>query len=327
MVQLIRNSDAIKYSLSELSTAKEWTDEKYLEWKKKKDYSIYLFDGEMPRNGFYPDDNKILFSFNSGDYFFSPTNKILYLNQTRGIPEVLGDVFSNYSRTSGFTKDDWSEIFLVKRSDVKEISLQNEELRKQNAELERVLEQYRALQLPSGEKEVIERGDVDKLAQENINREVRIKVKPFLEAKGYDVSAWNPEDSMPDLTGVIKDPEGNPINVVIRSAKQKKIHLHASSFEVLMSNPKNLLIVDNQSGLHCVTFTELFGNNSNVNLVFDARKTPREYFQALGILFKYVKNTEFVVWDPNYSAYDEIQGFGLDITNDGPVLIGKLEDI
>lgn len=327
LVQLIRKSDAIKYSLSGLATATEWTDEKYLEWKKNKGYCIYLFDGEMPRKGYYPDDTKALFTFSSGDYFFSPSKKILYLNHKKEVPVVLADVYSSYSRTSGFTRDDWNELFLVKRSDVQEISLQNEELKKQNAELERALEQYRALQLPPEEKEVLEKGDVDKLSQESINREVRLKVKPYLKAKGYDVTTWDPEYSLPDLVGVIKDPEGKPINVVIRSAKQKKIHLSASSFEVLMSNPNNLLIVENQSGLHCVTFTELFGNNSNVNLVFDARHTPREYFQALGILFKYVKNTEFVVWDPHYSAYDEIQGFGLDITNDGPVLIGKTEDI
>lgn len=327
LVIYLRRSDAIKYSSSELETAKEWDDDKYIEWKNKKEYRIYLYDGEMPKKGFYPDDTKVLFKFNNGDYFYSATKKILYLNKKKEIPAVLADVYSNYSRTSGFTKDDWNELFLVKRSDVTEISVQNDELKKRNAELERALEQYRAISLPEKEREVIEKGDVDKQRQEAINREVRIKVKPYLETKGYDVSEWEPENSLPDLVGIIKDPEGNPINVVIRSANQKKIHLSASSFETLMSHPNNLLIVENHSGLHCVTFTELFGNNSNVNLVFDARHTPREYFQALGIIFKYVKNTEFVVWDPNYSAYEEIQGFGLEMKNDGTILIANLEDI
>lgn len=181
--------------------------------------------------------------------------------------------------------------------------------------------------LPTGEKIVINRGDVDEANQKEINREARIHAKPYLAAHGYDVSLWEPETSAPDLEGIIKDPNGNPINVVIRSAKQRYIHLSASSFEKLMTTPNNLLIVENQQGIRPVTFEELFGNDSNVNLIFDARHTPREYFQALGIIFKYVKNTEFVVRDPHFSTYDEIKGFGLEMKNDGTILIASTDDI
>ena len=181
--------------------------------------------------------------------------------------------------------------------------------------------------LPTGEKIVIERGNVESAQQKEINKEARIHAKPYLAAHGYDVSKWKPETSLPDLVGVIKDPNGVPINVVIRSAKQRYIHLSASSFETLMTHPNNLLIVENHQGIRPVTFAELFGNDSNVNLIFDARHTPREYFQALGIIFKYVKNTEFVVRDPHFSAYDEIKGFGLEMKNDGTILIGSTEDI
>lgn len=177
------------------------------------------------------------------------------------------------------------------------------------------------------ERTITEPGPVATIDQMEINKEARIKVKPFLAAHGYDVSSWNPENSLPDLVGVIKDPKGNPINVVIRSAKQRDIHLSASSFEILMTNPNNLLIVENHQGIHPVSFEELFGNNSNVNLIFDAKYTPREYFKALGVIFKYVKNTRFVVPDPHFSAYDEIKGFGLEMKNDGTVLIGSSNDI
>lgn len=181
--------------------------------------------------------------------------------------------------------------------------------------------------LSTGEKIVIERGNVDIASQKEINKEARIHAKPYLAAHGYDVSEWQPENSLPDLIGVIKHPDGTPINVVIRSAKQRYIHLSASSFETLMTNPRNLLIVENHQGIRPVTFEELFGNDSNINLIFDAKHTPREYFQALGIIFKYVKNTEFVVKDPHFSTYEEIKGFGLEMKNDGTILIGSTEDI
>ena len=181
--------------------------------------------------------------------------------------------------------------------------------------------------LPTGDVDVREIGNVETEKQKEINKESRIHAKPYLAAHGYDVSSWEPETSLPDLVGVIKDPNGCPINVVIRSAKQRYIHLSASSFETLMSNPNNLLIVENHQGIRPVTFEELFGNDSNVNLIFDARHTPREYFQALAIIFKYVKNTEFVVRDPHFSAYEEIKGFGLEMKNDGTILIATNEDI
>ena len=181
--------------------------------------------------------------------------------------------------------------------------------------------------LPTGEKVVIERGNVETAQQKEINKEARIHAKPYLAAHGYDVSQWEPETSSPDLVGIIKDPNDVPINVVIRSARQRYIHLSASSFETLMTHPNNLLIVENHQGIRPVTFEELFGNDSNVNLIFDARHTPREYFQALGIIFKYVKNTEFVVRDPHFSTYDEIKGFGLEMKNDGTILIASAEDI
>lgn len=181
--------------------------------------------------------------------------------------------------------------------------------------------------LSMGEKLVISRGNVETAQQLEINKEARIHTKPYLAAHGYDVSQWTPETSLPDLVGIIKDPNGVPINVVIRSAKQQYIHLSASSFETLMSNPNNLLIVENHQGIRSVTFEELFGNDSNVNLIFDARHTPCEYFKALGIIFKYVKNTEFVVRDPHFSTYEEIKGFGLEMKNDGAILIASSDNI
>ena len=144
----------------------------------------------------------------------------------------------------------------------------------------------------------------------------------------YDVSEWDPITSPPDVIGIIKNPEDEAINVVIRSAKGRKIHLAVTSFEALMSNPKNLLIVRGDDGkIHTITFMELFGENSNVNLIFDANYTPISYFKALGTIFKYVKNTDFVIENPHYSAFEELMGFGYDVKNDGDIIVGTDTDI
>lgn len=176
------------------------------------------------------------------------------------------------------------------------------------------------------EKIVNNRGNLDEASQKEINKEVRIRAKRYLEANGYDVSQWEPETSQPDVVGIIKDSGGNTINVIIRSARQHDIHLSASSFETLMTNPNNLLLVENQQGIRSVTFEELFGNDSNVNLIFDANQVPLDYFQSLATIFKNVKNSEFVVKDPHYSAYDEIKGFCMETKNEGNILIASTDD-
>ena len=85
--------------------------------------------------------------------------------------------------------------------------------------------------------------------QEEISRNARVKAKQYLSEHGYDVSGWDAENSIADVYSEIITPQGETINIVIRSARGKKIHLAAPSFEVLMSNPNNLLLIDDGKGI------------------------------------------------------------------------------
>lgn len=317
-----------------LSQSAEMNTPGYLQWKEDHFPRIYLYSGKMPKIAKAKESGTIIARFNDEDSVFVYDDEqhieegVLYINGAEDITGILRKLATDED-FEYFTEEDWNELFLIDRSTADKINKENEELKSKIAEYEKKINELSIFenQLPQELKEGIERGSVNREAQEEINKEARIKVKPYLRTKGYDVSAWTPETSSSDLVQIIKHPDGTPINVVVRSAKQGKIHLSASSFEVLMTNPNNLLIVENQSGLQCVDFKELFGTNSNVSLIFDATYTPIQYFQALAILFKYVKNTTFVVKDPNYSSRDEIKGFGLDLKNEGPVLIGTTKDI
>lgn len=338
----------------------EWDSAKYKEWREKLNPYIYIYPGELPMQLIYKGECLISYTDGSCPFYYDLQSRRwdcrLYISDTRKIDELLFEIAKNTKVSFSF--DDYKFLCLDGKISVSEEELLKkdktiDELSKSNLEKEEIIKRYKEkfgdlgklwiadneldgneiygldtdqsgesnLSLHTPNKIVLEKGNVDRQAQEEFNKETRIKVKKYLSDKRYDVSAWEPTKSLPDLVDVIKDPAGNLINIVIRSAKQKIIHLSASSFEVLMSRPNNLLVVENDKGIHCVSFTELFGNNNNVNLIFDARYTPREYFQALGTIFKYVKGTEFVVRDPNYSAFDEIRGFGLEVKNDGTVLI------
>ncbi|MBQ3787294.1 MAG: hypothetical protein II849_00635 [Bacteroidales bacterium] len=303
------------YTEEDYSDAKELDSTKYIAWKPSKSISILGLGEEMPVRIIY-NKEKVIARLNVGPYKYFPDTKHLYINGVKEeeIASVLAQVYQD--KNIPFDYQDYTAVCF---DSYEEQRKKDEKIRMYEELINQLTESQ--IELPPSNKEVLEKGNVDRQAQAEFNKEARINAKKYLSNRGYDVSAWEPETSLPDIVDVIKDSTGNLINVVVRSAKQKMIHLSASSFEVLMSRPNNLLVVENDKGIHCVTFTELFGNNNNVNLLFDARHTPREYFQALGTIFKYVKGTEFVVRDPNYSTFDEIRGFGLDVKNDGAVLI------
>ena len=283
--------------------------------------ALFVYDGQIPYSCSL--DEVVFYCGAEKDFHYFSDTKHLYINGQVDAASVLSNV---YPIRGIFEKDDWHQLFFVSRDSITKYSDENETLRNKVAELEDIINQYRAAEHTG--KEVTEKGKVGSNDQEAINREVRIMAKPILRDNNYDVSGWDPVTSPPDIIGIIKTPEGEPINVIVRGAKGRKIHLAATSFESLMSNPKNLLIVRGEDGeIHTVDFQELFGGNSNVNLIFDANFTPLSYFQALGTIFKYVKNTDFVIENPHYSAFDEIKGFGLDIKNEGVIILGAEEDI
>jgi len=315
ILQTLKKVDYTQYVLEDFETAIEWKDERYLQWKKDHFFSIFLIDSEMPYRCIY--NQNVLFKDKIGDYAYFDSMKRLYINRAKSIQIIMGEICE--IPNIPFSKDDWNLLFLVSRDEILEKEKEIFELKQQ------ILKQSELLL--ANAQQVVEKGNLSKEEQEEISKNARLKAKQYLADHGYDVSRWDAEESIADVYSVIKTPQGETINIVIRSARGKKIHLAATSFETLMSNPNNLLLVDDGKEIRCVDFEELFGNNSNINLIFDAQYTPREYFEALAKIFKYVRNTQFVIENPLYSAFDEIKGFGLDIKNKGTVILGNEEDI
>ena len=309
----LKKADYAQYVIEDFKTATAWKDERYLQWRKNHDLSVFIVDGEMPYRCIY--NQKVLFKDQIGDYAYFDSMKRLYINGTKSIQIIMGEICD--IANIPFSKEDWNQLFLVSRDEILEKEKEIMELKQQ------LLKQNELLL----EKQVVEKGKLSKEKQEEISRNARIKAKKYLADHGYEVSGWDAENSIADVYGEVSTPQGETINIVIRSAREKKIHLAATSFEILMSNSNNLLLIDDGDEIKCVDFEELFGNNSNVNLIFDAQYTPREYFEALAKIFKYVKNTQFVIENPHYSAFDEIKGFGLEVKNEGTVILGTEEDI
>ena len=170
------------------------------------------------------------------------------------------------------------------------------------------------------------KGNLSEEEQINAHNEAVLKSKKALEKAGYDCSRWilNEENdslgfwqSYSQVCGCIKNPQGKDIDIVVKSAKGGKIHLSPTDLDLLVANKHNILMVWDGTTAHSITNEELFGQNLNINLIFDTKNTPYEYYSALSGFFKYIKGTTFVIENPKHNVYDTIKSFGLDVKQEG----------
>ena len=343
------------YSSSRLeSDAIEWDTPEYKEWSAGKEKKIMLLPGEMPHLLKYNDITVAY--YNQDNHWLDTADKVLYINRTIDIDDILLDIaagnnsFLNLDDYKYLCRN--GKISITKR----ELDEKEETIQSQQEEIERLrkllrdnhisetsanddTEKRQAADgnypaagfnhlLSPDEKTVINRPSLSNEEQIAAHLEAEKVIKEDLENSGYDCSHWDIEHSEEDdeykkwssvntVEGLIKDPDGNPINMVIKSAKGGYIYLSATDFEFLTTNRKNVLMVWDGKKVHSVTGEQIFNKDSNVNLIFDTEYTPKHYYAALSKVFQYVKRTTFAVKNPDYSAYDEVAGFGMDSKTEG----------
>ncbi len=174
---------------------------------------------------------------------------------------------------------------------------------------------------------VIDRDKLSQSQQAAAHREAEFVIRTKLQSEGYNCTNWRQNDSLADddnrqwqsfnRVSNIVNPQGELINMVIKSAKGGYIYLSATDFEFLTSDSKNVLMVWDGDSVHSVTADEIFNKDSNVNLIFDTAYTPKHYYAALSKVFQYVKRTTFAVKNPRYNAFDTVRSFGMDSRTEG----------
>lgn len=173
---------------------------------------------------------------------------------------------------------------------------------------------------------IIKRDGLSQIEQIEAHKEAEQVIKERLEAEGYDCSGWllNDDEDTPfrkwhsvNQVDNIISPNGDKINLVIKSAKGGYIYLSATDFEFLTSSSNNVLMVWDGKNVHSVNAEDIFNKDSNVNLIFDTAYTPKHYYAALSKVFQYVKRTTFAVKNPQYNPYESIKSFGMDSKTEG----------
>jgi predicted RNA-binding protein with RPS1 domain len=347
-----RKNSGITESINLVKLSKdsqEWDSPDYNKWIEEHTLHIFIYSDEMPQNVLYKD--VLLYEYKQGDFYYDAQNRILYVNgedKTR-IQNILNGIAQD--KNIPFNNDDWLFLFLEGKTTIstEELSKKDEAIDRleiENGELKKILNKHgipykkwfceadNALigglapnHVQPLQPNVISRPELSQNEQIAAHKEAEQIVKKKLEEDGYDCSDWgidvsleidgNSWRSVNQVEKLIKNPAGELINLVVKSAKGGYIYLSATDFEFLTSDSSNVLMVWDGNKVHSVTGEQVFNKDSNVNLIFDTEYTPKHYYAALSKVFQYVKRTTFAVKNPVYSAYDKVQSFGMDSKIEG----------
>jgi hypothetical protein len=337
----------------DLLETQEWITQEYVKWRERHYTRIFLFNGVFPIDVFYK-GNFFIRYFENEKYLYNYSTKILYINDKENMDDVLFIIAREGKM--GITLDDYQTLcregkVMISQEDAQklkhynEIKKEKEALEEKNKSLEAELERFRRLssiQTPPVEADIQEntqqtseeyttnkvlyKGNLSKEEQIDAHKEAVLKSKKALEKAGYDCSKWilDEENDSPgfwqsysQVCGCIKNPQREDVDIVVKSAKGGTIHLSATDLDLLVADKHNILMVWDGTTAHSITNEELFGQNSNINLVFDTKNTPYEYYSALSGFFKYIKGTTFVIENPKRNIHNTVKSFGLDVKQEG----------
>lgn len=291
------------------NSSQEWNTSEYTQWKVDHSLSIHLFKGEMLR--YLEHNGRRLTIFNEGNYWYDRVKQNLYVNRLCNIDDLLFEIAREGK--SGLDLDDYQELCRKGKISVSEETIKAKD--EKIAYLEQEIERLKAIE-QNFDSEIenhgirYNRGNLSLEQRKQVNLEACEQAFNYLnDIVGYDCSEWDYSTEGRVVKSVLFN--GRRIVVVITSSGGGYIHLNPYAFAQLMENPENLLINVCGNNVRTYSFKELFEENQDVNLIFDSKVVTPENFAELANRFLTSERTCFVIANPNYSASDEIKGFGL----------------
>jgi len=337
--------------------SEEWNTPEYKRWINDHHLHIYIYHGLLPRFLSHENTILLYYDESDENYRYDKQEQRLFVNNRYKIEDILLEVakkndtdfdFDDYKKLCLDGKVSVSETEIANKEEM--IKSLSEENRKKDKIIEQYRKKYGDLNNESNSEgrniqdtkttnsantyaqdeikslsgTVVERDNLSKEKQIEAHKEAEQIIKKVLCENGYDCSSWiindkvesNEWQSFNQVSNIIS-PEGDNVNLVIKSAKGGYIYLSSTDFEFLTSNRNNILMVWDGNNVHSATAEDVFKNDSNVNLIFDTEYTPKHYYAALSKVFQYIKRTTFVVKNPSYSAYNKVKSFGLDSKTEG----------
>jgi hypothetical protein len=283
-------------------------DEESEEWEKTDNYSIYLYNGIMPKivrlDGI---DEYIFYRYNDGD--FAVNDPAIYINSTVDEKKVLQKVASDDSNDFSF-EDLWA-LFGENSRDT--------ELAEKDAEIARLRSQLQQRPNISQIEEDIPMSDnlldnTDENTRISIHEEAQQKIFETLKDKGYIIPSSLDRISFTIVNG-ITNPKGQEVRIVTKSAKGGTIYFTPFEWLALCEPDSQLFIISSGNQVNNVTIEDLETTNDKFHLRFNTEIfAVNANLKVFAQLVSKLPETHFLFKAP-INTMDFFKPFGLDEKN------------
>lgn len=294
------------YDFEELKkTAVEWEESYYENWKQDSDFSIFLYEGELPKRILLDEiDDYVFYAFNEGNIAFDGTNNIfinLYSDVKKELRKLELEEGNNF---------DFDGLWQSKL----------EKLEKENAQLRKTNEATLGGQFDT---------DISKNDQKEANREAKEIVREKLEAEGF----WfkNGIGNFSTINAVYKDDVEYPLVVKSYKYQDEPLKIGANEWIQLMKPNSMFWLHFGDRKLGCLKLYELLRKQDKLTISFSTENLDLEdRLDKFAELLHYFGNVHFnfdTVKPSDYSVADDLSDYRFDERRDEEDLSGDNEDL
>jgi hypothetical protein len=247
----------------------EQLEEFSTKWKETKNFTIYQYDGQMPKTVALDEiDDYVFYRYHLGEYAVNEEDSKIYIYKQSDTQKVLRQVALDDQ--NNFDDSDLSEIF---EDELNRLRKKVESLEKQ------VSTSDDAVDIDLGGWS----NDVPSQQQKDWNLEARKIVKEELEKKGYEFTQGIGEYGI--IEGVKKDGVEYPL--VVLSCKGGKLFINPNQW-LRLCKPKALLLgVGQGREIRSFALKQLLGISQEFNLRFKIDKIKDRNYREFAEIFRY----------------------------------------
>ena len=312
----------------------EYSLAEYLTWKNDSKMRIFVFPNMVPKQLMY--QSQVLCDFCQDYYYYDYNSQILYISEDSEVRDILYQAISNNSIP--FSSSDWSKLFydnLVSKEEVESRDQEIEQLKRELQEYKNTfgelsknkdvtkrdnktnpndkdkdLDKKEETKQDTSDKQkdedpTIKKGkgqEIPKSEQISAQLEAQIFLKEEMPEWNFPphYGEYNPEEGKPYhfSTVEVKDSQGNPILIVLKSYKKQDepFKINPTEWESIIKDSAYLLIYTGDD-IKRITKEDLVKNQSNISLSFSTENLDIEdrisafcsslhYFKELHFDFK-----------------------------------------
>lgn len=234
-------------------------DDNSTEWEETENYTIYMYEGEMPICVELDEvDDYIFYQYNDDNYAIN--ENIIYLNSKEDKKKALQKIASDDE--NNFTFEDLWALF-------GESSNREQELEREIAKLQQQVAKTNNAILGTDDSNGISRND-----QAEALRIAKEVVKEKLEDEGFDFS--NSTDNFSIINGAIKDNEEHPLVVKSYIYTDTPFKINPIEWEQLLRKKSMLWVHFGNRKLGCIKVNELLRKQDKITISFSTENLDKE---------------------------------------------------